>query len=306
MSRSHPPTLLTVALRTIKDEKLFHSGDRVLVAVSGGPDSMALLHVLATLRRDVGHVVIAHGIDHGLRDEAEAELDLAAEFARSLEVPFARTKVDLGKGGNIQARARKVRYDALEAAARSVTASTIATGHHADDRAETVLIRLLRGSGPTGLAALPPRSSPSVPSSLPRVRPLLRATHQSILAHVERHVVPYASDPSNRNPRYLRVRVRNELLPLLRALSPNIVAHLCALADQLQASRGEAAHIYPLPRATQNALAALQTTRSRKARIQLPGGLVATYDQTHVLQVASGATVDIASLVDAVDASSVR
>lgn len=286
MSRSHPPTLLTVALRTITDEKLFSSGDRVLVAVSGGPDSMALLHVLATLRRDVGHVLFAHGVDHGLRSEAEAELDVAAEFARRLEIPFERTKVEVAKGGNLQARARKVRYDALEEAARRVSASVIATGHHADDRAETVLLRLLRGSGPSGLAALPPRSSPSEPSSLPRIRPLLRATHESILAHVERHAIPHANDPSNGDARYLRARVRTELLPLLRALSPNIVEHLCALADQLQATRGEATHIYPLPRATQNALAALQGTRSRKARIQLPGGLVATYDQTHVLQVA--------------------
>ncbi len=303
MSRSHPPTLLTVALRTIRDEKLFSSGDRVLVAVSGGPDSMALLHVLATLRRDVGHVLFAHGVDHGLRPEASTELDGAEEFARSLDVPFARTKVDVAKGGNLQARARKVRYEALESAASSSSATMIATGHHADDRAETVLMRLLRGSGPVGLAALPPRSLPSVPASLPRIRPLLRATHAAILEHVARHAIPHANDPSNGDARYLRARVRTELLPLLRALSPNIVAHLCALADQLHATRGEATHIYPLPRATQDALAALQTTRSRKARIQLPGGLVATYDQPHVLQVASDATVENTSLVDA---SSVR
>lgn len=303
MSRSHPPTLLTAALRTITDEKLFSSGDRVLVAVSGGPDSMALLHVLATLRRDVGHVLFAHAVDHGLRAEAARELDVAEEFARTLGVPFARTNVVVAKGGNLQARARKVRYEALEAAARNSSATMIATGHHADDRAETVLIRLLRGSGPIGLAALPPRSSPSVPSSLARVRPFLRATHESILEHVARHAIPHANDPSNGDARYLRARVRAELLPLLRALSPNIVGHLCALADQLHATRGEAAHIYPLPRATQDALAALQTTRSRKARIQLPGGLVATYDQTHVLQVASDATVENTTLVDA---SSVR
>ena len=286
MTRSHPPALLTVALRTIKDEKLFSEGDRVLVAVSGGPDSMALLHVLATLRDDVGHVLFAHGVDHGLRPEAPRELDAAEEFARTLDVPFARTILDVEKGGNLQARARKARYDALEAAAKTVSAGVIATGHHADDRAETVLLRLLRGSGPLGLAALPPRSAPSALSSFPRARPLLRATHRSILAHVARHGIPFASDPSNADARYLRVRVRSELLPLLEALSPNIVAHLCALADQLQATRGEATHIYPLPRATQDALAALRETRSRNSRIQLPGGLVATYDQSHVLKVA--------------------
>ncbi len=289
MTRSHPPALLTLALRTIKDEKLFSGGDRVLVAVSGGPDSMALFHVLAILRDDVGHVLFAHGVDHGLRPEASLELDAAAEFARTLDVPFNRTSIDVAKGGNLQARARRGRYDALEAAARVVSASVIATGHHADDRAETVLIRLLRGSGPLGLAALPPRSSPSASSSLPRIRPFVRATRQAILDHGARHAIPFARDPSNSDARYLRSRVRSELLPLLKTLSPNIVEHLCALADQLQATRGEATHIYPLPRATQDALAALRGTRSRKARVQLPGGLVATYDQPQVLQVARDA-----------------
>ena len=155
MVRSHPPTLLTLATRTLSEECGLERGERILVAVSGGPDSMALLDVLARLGPKLGFDIVAHGVDHGLRPEAAAELDLAERNAAQLGVPFARTKVALKSGGNLQARARAVRYAALEEAASAHSATLIATAHHADDRAETVLLRLLRGSGPRGLAVLP-------------------------------------------------------------------------------------------------------------------------------------------------------
>jgi tRNA(Ile)-lysidine synthase len=276
MPRSHPPALLALTSRTIREECLIGRGDTVLVAVSGGPDSMALLHVLALLRARLGHALIAHGVDHGLRAEAAAELDLAAQFARSLEVGFERTALRVAPGGNLQARARGARYDALRAAAARTGSTVIATAHHRDDRAETVLLRLLRGAGPRGLAALPPRAGDLV-------RPLLRAPRAAIDAHIARHHVPFAVDPSNRDPRFLRVRVRQELLPLLRELSPGIDEHLCALADQLDAvSNPATASSGKLPlglaRASRQALAALVSTRSRTARIPLKRGLVARWD----------------------------
>src|SRR5438270_337789 len=103
MPRSHPPTLLTIARRAITGDRLFARGDTVLVAVSGGPDSMALLHVLARLRRSLGYAVVAHGVDHGLRADAASELDRAEAFASTLDVPFARTRVMVTPGGNLQA-----------------------------------------------------------------------------------------------------------------------------------------------------------------------------------------------------------
>ncbi len=287
--RSHPPTLLTLARRTITLERLFERGARVLVAVSGGADSMALLHVLASLRDSLGIVLVAHGVDHGLRPEAPGELDIAEVFAKTVAVPFGRTTGKLAAGGNLQARARALRQEALRRAARSAGASSIATAHHAHDRAETVLIRLLRGAGPAGLAVLPPRAC--LPGEegerLDLVRPLIRADRRAIDAHVTRHDIPHSRDPSNLDPRYLRTRVRSELLPLLTNLSPSIVDHLCALADQLVARDGapdgarevSAPHMRPLPRATREALASVLRTRSKKARVSLPGGRVATYDQ---------------------------
>jgi tRNA(Ile)-lysidine synthase len=196
------------------------------VAVSGGPDSMALLHVLGLLRRELAFGLFAHGVDHGLRNEAAAELDLAEGFARSLEVPFERTQVQVAPGGNLQARARDARWEALRAAASRAGARRIATGHHADDRAETMLMRILRGTGAAHLGVLPALDGD-------RIRPMLRARRPDVQAHIRRHRIPHSNDPSNLDPRFLRTRVRLELLPVLERLNPRVVEHMYALADEL-------------------------------------------------------------------------
>ncbi len=277
--QSHPPSLVTLARRGLLEAKV-PAGARILVAVSGGRDSMALLHVLAFLRRKMHIELLALGVDHGLRAEASAELDLARDLAASLEVPFTRVAIEVAPGSNVMARARDARWAVLEESARKADAGFIATGHHMDDRAETVLLRLLRGAGPRGLAVLPPRSRAH---ALPRIRPLVRSRRAAIDAHVARHLLRFAQDPSNASPRFTRTRVRFELLPLLESLSPAIVEHLSALADQLGDMLPENEdHMHPLPRATERALRDLVATRSGKARIELPGALVATFDRTQV------------------------
>jgi tRNA(Ile)-lysidine synthase len=275
--RSHPPTLITLTRALVRDADLIPRGARVLVAVSGGPDSMALLDVLARLRGERAFELVGHGVDHGLREGAAAELDLAEAFARSRDVPFARTRVDVAPGGNLQARARSARYAALEAAAAAAGCTRMATAHHADDRAETFLLRLLRGTSPRGLAVLPPRAGD-------RIRPLLRARRADIDAHVARHAIPFATDPSNRDPRFARTRVRDEVLPLLERLSPKIVENLCSLADELAIAEApdDASARHPfsaLPRGTRRSLATLMRTKSPRARVLLPGGLVAAFDR---------------------------
>jgi tRNA(Ile)-lysidine synthase len=268
------PTLVTLITRCMEKEIRLPKGARVVVAVSGGPDSMALLHALARLRSRLGIELSAHGVDHGLRKEARAELDAAAELAASLDVPFHRTLLRVPAGGNLQARARAARYEALRTAAEG---AFIATAHHGDDRAETVLIRLLRGSGPAGLAVLPPRTDDLV-------RPLVRARRVDVMAHLRRCGIAYAKDPSNDDPHFLRTRVRTEVLPLLAALDPKIVEHLCALADRLGAIAAGTggAHIYPLPQTTQTALAELARNPKARSRILLPGGIVAASGRTRI------------------------
>jgi tRNA(Ile)-lysidine synthase len=228
MARSHPPSLITTVRRTLQEECGPLAARAVLAAVSGGGDSQAMLSVLARLAPELGFSLSAHGVDHGLRPEAAAELDLAEKLASKLRVPFGRTRLSLERGGNLQARAREARYAALRQAAAAGDA-LIATAHHADDRAETVLLRLLRGSGPRGLAVLAPRAQDVI-------RPLVRAQKRDVLLHLERHCVDFAEDPSNKDAAFLRVRVRGEVVPLLQQLSPQIVRHLNALADALQGS----------------------------------------------------------------------
>lgn len=277
MARSHPPTLLTLVRRSLREECNVERGARVLVAVSGGGDSTALLHALARLAPELGIFVSAHAVDHGLRPEAAAELDLAESLAERLNVPFSRSKVTLEAGGNLQARARKARYRALHEARAAASATYIATAHHADDRAETLLMRMLRGAGPRGLAVLPPRSGILL-------RPLIRVRKATIALHLERHGLQFASDPSNENERFLRVRVRTELLPLLESMNPAVVEHLNALADALAAGPppcvldAQGKPVF-LGRDQVRALRRASARNLRHARIWLAGGQELTIDE---------------------------
>ncbi len=272
-------SLGTIARRALDELGLRDTA--IVVATSGGPDSLALLDVLARLAPARGLRVRAHGVDHGLRAEAGAELDLAAALAAKLDVPFDRTRVRVPPGGNLQARARTARWQALAGAARR-HAAIVATAHHADDRAETVLLRVFRGAGLRGLAVLPPRATALNAPDVTIVRPILRARRADILAHVDRQRIVYARDPSNEDARYLRTRVRRNLMPLLVMLDPQIVAHLGAIADEAGARKP---HEMPeswagrLPRATQDAIAALRRSGNREARVWLPEGLVVMLDQ---------------------------
>ncbi len=276
MPPSHPPSLVTLARRALREDCAIGRGTRLLVAVSGGGDSQALLDGLARLRRALDLDLVAHGVDHGLRAEAEAELDLAQALAASHGVPFTTTRLAVARGSNLQARARAARLEALRGAARRYGAAVVATAHHADDRAETVLLRLLRGSGPRGLAALPPRAGDLV-------RPLIRARRDAIHAHLSRHGIPFATDPSNADPRFLRVRVRRDLMPLLEQLSPRIVEHLAALADQLTSAgpadgSGASLDGIPLGRAQRVALERALRLGLGSARVWLPGDRAARVD----------------------------
>lgn len=222
---SHAPSLLTLLRRALGPCGI-ERGATIVVACSGGPDSTALLHGLALLRASHGLVLHAHGVDHGLRPEASDELDGVARLAALLDVPFARTRVDVPAGGNLQARARAARYEALRAAKVAVGASAIATGHTADDRAETLVMRLVRGTGPRGLGVLPPRAGDLV-------RPLSRATRGDVILHLARHRLDAATDPSNLDRRFVRSRVRHEIMPILASISPKAVHAICALADDI-------------------------------------------------------------------------
>jgi tRNA(Ile)-lysidine synthase len=213
--------------RTVRERALVSSGDRVLVACSGGPDSTALLHVLDRLRAELGIIVYAASIDHGLRPESAAEVDQVGALASALGVPFYSARVLVpSEGASIQARARQLRYGALHEIAAARDATHIAVGHTQDDQAETVLGRLLRGAGIRGLGGIEPRRADGV------IRPLLDCRRADVRAYAVDRALPFVDDPSNHQRAFERVRIRHQVLPMLAAEDPRVVEHLCALSDE--------------------------------------------------------------------------
>lgn len=228
MTRSPPRTrgvrgYPAAVLVTVRRRRLFGPGDRVLVALSAGPDSTALLAALAALR-DAGLIaaVTALHVDHGLRPGAEDAACAAAACAR-LGVPLELAKVRVAPG-NVQSAARRVRYAALRSAAERVGATRIATGHTRTDQAETVLLRLLRGAGARGLAGIPPRRGPFV-------RPLVDRSRAEGIRYLEALDLPWREDPTNATPRFARNRVRQALWPVVVALAPAAERAIARAAD---------------------------------------------------------------------------
>lgn len=225
--------LLQRVEQAVRRHGLLRQHAHVLVAVSGGPDSVALLHLLTRLRPMWQLQLHAAHVNHGLRDDARADADFVTDFSRSLGVPVTVTDVDVRaerRGGeSTQQAARRLRLTALRKIARDVGARRIALGHHADDQAETVLLRLLRGAGTTGLGGMRPLRGPFI-------RPLLHISRADIEQYCVDQGLDVLRDPSNQSELYVRNRIRLQLLPLLAAeYNPNITERLARTAELLQA-----------------------------------------------------------------------
>lgn len=224
--------MLSRLVRTLREHDMLAPGERVLVAVSGGPDSMALVHALAHVSKRLDFGLCAATVDHGLRTESAAEASLVVQRCRALGVPCEILKVDVrsarGPHISLQEAARNVRLQALESAALRLGCSRVALGHTADDQAETVLFRILRGTGLPGLAGIPYRRGIFI-------RPLLDVRRSSLLAYLGKRRVPFIEDPSNRNRHFARVRIRHDILPVLAQENPKVVEALLALAQQARA-----------------------------------------------------------------------
>lgn len=217
--------------RTIVARALIPPGARVLCACSGGPDSAALLVALARLAPELGFSVEAASVDHGLREQAARDVALARAQAESLGLPFHPLKVHVSLGGSLQAKARAARYAALQARAAELGATRIAVGHTRDDQAETVLLRLLRGSGLRGLGAIDPKRPDGV------IRPLIDCDRTQVHQLARASFAEIALDPSNQDLRFERVRIRAHVLPVLLAEDPRLVRHLADLADEAREVR---------------------------------------------------------------------
>lgn len=201
------------------------------VACSGGADSMALLGLLGLLapreglRLSVGHV------DHGLRSASAAEAAMVHAVATARGLPFEVDRLQLTRGPGLPARARQARRSALREQARRQDAAFIALGHTATDQAETMLLHLARGAGLPGLAAMAEHDPWEAGSPGGWLRPLLALDRAETRALALRLELPFVDDPTNDDHSHPRVRMRHEVLPVLRALNPQAEAALARTAE---------------------------------------------------------------------------
>ena len=235
--------MLSRVFCTIREHQLLPRGERVLVAVSGGPDSMALLHALVHLAPRLGISVEAVTVDHGLRPESAGEAAEVVERCAKLGVPGQVLRVDVAAERrphvSLQDAARRARLAGLIARAQQRGCARIALGHTADDQAETILFRIVRGTGVAGLMGIPYRRDALV-------RPLLDIRRAQVLAFLRRRQVAFFTDPSNQDPRFARSRIRHQWLPSLARENPRVVEALLALGqsarDRIGRPGGAPAH----------------------------------------------------------------
>lgn len=226
--------MLKLIKNYIISNELIQKGDRVIVAVSGGPDSMALLHMLKAMAGEMEFELVAAHINHGLRAEAAEEQRFVAEQCRCWNVSCYTEEINVRELArqsktSLEDAGRIARYRFLNALQVELGAQRIATAHHRDDVAETVLLHLLRGTGLQGLRGILPRNGYII-------RPLLSLGKEQLLSYLNEHDIKYCLDMSNTNPAFLRNRIRHQLIPELQQnYNPRIVDSLNQMAELLRA-----------------------------------------------------------------------
>ncbi len=232
--------------RTVERLQLVWPGEHVVLAVSGGPDSLALLHVMHALRDRLAVRLSVATLDHMLRPESAEEAAFVGREAEALGLLCVREQRDVAAYArrhrlSVEEAAREVRYRFLAEVAAAVGATAVATGHTADDQAETVLMHFLRGAGLSGLKGMVPRAPADVaeregpaPARPDLIRPLLFTTRAEVMAYLERRGLSPCLDSSNLDTAFFRNRLRHELLPMLEAhYQPNIRRLLARTAEAL-------------------------------------------------------------------------
>ncbi len=215
------------------------AGARLVVATSGGADSVALLRALAVLagRRSWRLDLVVGHVQHGVRAEAESEAVFVSDLAICLGLPFERRDLDPRAAGdttNQEARLRRARYAALAEMADAVDAEFVATAHHGDDQLETLLMRMLRGASVRGLGGMRWRRRIAPGAVIRLVRPMLSVDRAEGVAFLEQLGQPWREDVTNADVSRLRARLRRDVVPVLQALQPRVTARAAELCDHMR------------------------------------------------------------------------
>lgn len=237
--------LTTTLLRTLRRHSMVEAGERVLVGLSGGPDSVALTHALDALRAELRFDLVVAHLDHGLRESSAEDEAFCRELASSLELPFVSGRAEVATKARREKRsvedaARAARYEFLFREATRLRCRRIAVGHTMDDQAETLLMRLTRGSGRRGLASAYPVMTPGEwihvgddPAAV--IRPLIDVRREQVIDYLAEHGLGYRLDPSNDDRRFTRNRLRHDVIPwLAKELNPRLVETLARSAALLR------------------------------------------------------------------------
>lgn len=223
--------ILEKVRRIINSYKLIRPGEKIIVAVSGGPDSVALLYLLNALKSEFNFSLHVAHLDHMLRPDSDKDRVFVKELAEKLKLPFTSAKInikELSKRGSIEEIARNARLGFFFKVAKENNAKKIALGHNFDDQAETVLMRILRGTGLLGLSGILPKRDIC---GFQIIRPLLEARRGQIELYLKKKKIRPRIDKSNLEDIYFRNKIRNKLLPLLeRNYNKNIRQVLCNIA----------------------------------------------------------------------------
>jgi tRNA(Ile)-lysidine synthase len=216
--------------QTVERENVIRKGDRVIVACSGGSDSVGLAAILAAISKPMQFELRITHVNHGVRHSAWQDEAVVLRTGAALSIPV--TVVALAPGPSDEATLRDARYDALISIAQQFNANVIATGHNAEDQTETVLLALFRGTGPHGLAGMPARRE--LAPGVVLARPLLRFERAEIRNYVQAAGLPYAIDPTNEDLTLRRNAVR-DALTALRPLFPGLDAAVARAAELVAA-----------------------------------------------------------------------
>lgn len=289
----------------IQNRRLILRGQKLLVAVSGGADSMVLLHVLHSLgKKNRWRISVAH-FNHQLRGRAsDADEKLVRQAAKKLRLKFYAARADVKtfaaqSKNSLEMAARKLRHEFFVRSARKNKVSVVALAHHADDQVELFFLRLLRGAGGTGLAGMKWRSPSSADKKLTLVRPLLGFPKNEILEFARKNKIKFREDASNFSSDFLRNRIRNKLLPLLQknyqpGLAKTVLRLMEIVGDESEFAGATAAAWLAKPKMV---FARLPVAVQRKVLQQqlVASGVAADFDLIEQLRVAAGKFVSVSS-----------